>query len=153
MLVDARIIADVLSDRSNPSEELQSVDAGQMTAKPEIDPPSNSSFTLSDDDLNEFSKPVGWAEKDALASARVTFRAGKTGRQKRGACPLWTGSSPKLCNALSFWLCHCLRLLFASGFVLRGELLLDLEGNGIGVHLVRPGCGAENLTAVRLPTR
>jgi len=28
--------------------------------------------------------------------------------------------------------------------------MLDLEGNRIGVHFVRLGCGAENLSSVRL---
>src|SRR5665213_138437 len=45
-----------------------------------------------------------------------------------------------------------LRLDLCSGprFLLGGELMLYLEGNRIGVHLVRLGCGAENLTSVRL---
>ena len=49
-------------------------------------------------------------------------------------------------------LCCWLRLDLGSRprFLLGGELMLDLEGNRIGVHLVRLGCGAENLTSVRL---
>jgi len=63
---------------------------------------------------------------------------------------LRTGSSPNLCNALLCGLGYGLRLLFSFRLFLGGELMLDLEGNRIGVHLVRLGCSAENLTSVRL---
>ncbi len=43
-----------------------------------------------------------------------------------------------------------LGLLSSFRFCFSGELLLDLEGNRIGVHLVRLGCGAEKLASVRL---
>jgi len=45
-----------------------------------------------------------------------------------------------------------LRFDLGSGprFLFHGEVLLDLEGNRIGVHLVGLGCGAEDFTSVRL---
>ena len=45
-----------------------------------------------------------------------------------------------------------LRLDLGAGprFLLRGEFMLDLEGNRIGVHFVRLGCCTENLSSVRL---
>jgi hypothetical protein len=44
------------------------------------------------------------------------------------------------------------RLRCLPRFLFCGELVLYLEGNRIGVHLVRLGCGAENLSSVRLLT-
>jgi len=98
-------------------------------------------------------QPVGWAENDALAVARATFRVGKTGRQKAGPVPkdrplqvLWLSGAYLQCLRCRFRLDLCSR----SRFLLCCELMLNLEGNRIGIHLVRLGCGAENLTSVRL---
>src|SRR5665213_166566 len=44
------------------------------------------------------------------------------------------------------------RLVGEPRFLLGGELLLHLEGDGIGVHLVCLGCGLEYLSAVGLRT-
>ena len=65
---------------------------------------------------------------------------------------MWTGSSPKLCDTFLCGFGYGLGLLFSFRPDLARELMLDLEGNRIGVHLVRLGCGAENLASVRLLT-
>ena len=76
------------------------------------------------------------------------------GRAKNGGLPQQT---PELTSASSrfsgLWRrglpCSCwLRCLFS--FLLRGELLLDLEGEGVGIDPVDLGCGTENLPAIRL---
>jgi hypothetical protein len=74
------------------------------------------------------------------------------GRAPVGVPPIAAALSP-LCRLLGLagWLpCRWGRLprpLF------RSELQLDLEGDGVGVHLVRLGRGAENLASIRLRSR
>jgi len=83
-------------------------------------------------------RPSGWerraGKKDEPAPKDRLIRA------------LWFLSSRLQC--LRYWLrldlCSGPRLFFG------GELMLYLEGNRIGVNLVRLGCGAENLSSVRL---
>jgi hypothetical protein len=71
---------------------------------------------------------------------------------KRGACPLWTGSSPKLGNALLCWFDREVGLLVYHCFLFGRELLLYLESNGVDVYLVCLGCGEENLASISLLT-
>ena len=63
---------------------------------------------------------------------------------------MWTGSSPKLGDTFLCEFGYGLRLLFSFRLRFGGELMLDLEGDCIGVHLIGLGCGAKNLTSVRL---
>jgi len=69
---------------------------------------------------------------------------------KRGACPLWTDSASKLCDAFLCGFGYGLGFLFSFRLGFGGELMLYLEGDGIGVHFVDLGCGAENLAAIIL---
>jgi len=63
---------------------------------------------------------------------------------------LWTGSSPNLSGTFLYGFGDSLGPLLSFRLGFGGELMLYLEGDRIGVHLVRLGCGTENLTAVRL---
>ena len=51
---------------------------------------------------------------------------------ERFGCSLWLG------------------FLVGFGLLLGGELLLHLKGDGISVHFIDLGCGAEHLPAIRL---
>lgn len=95
--------------------------------------------------------PVGWAEHGALVNARATFRVGRRAGTKKWACPK---TGPKNHSFLSgaFSLRRWFRLWLGSlfGFLLRGELQLHFEGNGIGIDSVDLGGGAESLASVCL---
>jgi hypothetical protein len=65
---------------------------------------------------------------------------------KRGACTMWTGSTPKLCDTFLGGLGCGLRLLLSFRLGFSSELMLYLEGNRIGVYLVGLGCQGNRIS-------
>jgi hypothetical protein len=82
-------------------------------------------------------RPSGWERRAGKRDAPV---------RRQAHSRVWRLSS--FLQRLRYWL----RLDLGSGprLLLCCELMLYLECNRIGVHLVRLGCGAENLSSVRL---
>src|ERR1035437_2771693 len=89
-------------------------------------------------------KPVGWANHGAPAF-RSDLQGGKTGAPRNGACrsrpPNRFLTSSRFFGLRRHGFCCWLRRQL--GFLLRGELVLDLEADCVHVHLVRGGGVAE----------
>src|SRR5260370_27661439 len=98
-------------------------------------------------------KPVGWEGIACSCMAGAMPGAGRTGARK-GACRL-AGSyredvrrldSLRLLHGFGLGLRYCflrgLRLLFG------GELLLDLESDGVGIHLIDSGGIVKHLRGI-----
>jgi len=99
--------------------------------------------------------PPSGCEGDLHPQAVIHARRTEKGSLPGGRLPL-----TKMRRLCGLGLLRGFRLRFRNGFrwgllgeprfLLGGELMLHLEADGIGVHLVRLGCGLEHLSAVRL---